>query len=161
MGEEEGWTYMDALHENIAVYTHSGSKPCKQAAAGEYPIGLSFEYRAREGEERGCADRDHRPDRGRGLGHGSAGHHQGHRQARGRQGAARLVPSPRSEAMYNEGYAVVAMPGLAKPMPNFPEESSSSLIENDFDWAATNRERILAEWQQALRQQVRAEDLSG
>ena len=33
-GEEGGWQFMDALHENIAWYTHSGSKPCKQAAAG-------------------------------------------------------------------------------------------------------------------------------
>ena len=27
MGEANGWKYMDALHENIAQYTHSGSKP--------------------------------------------------------------------------------------------------------------------------------------
>ncbi|MFX6759932.1 ABC transporter substrate-binding protein, partial [Acinetobacter baumannii] len=45
-GEHEGWKYMDALHENIAQYTHSGSKPCKQAGAGEFPIGISFELRA-------------------------------------------------------------------------------------------------------------------
>lgn len=25
-GEEEGWAYLDKLHENMAVYTHSGSK---------------------------------------------------------------------------------------------------------------------------------------
>src|SRR5262245_38641690 len=25
MGEEKGWEYMDALHKNIAAYTHSGS----------------------------------------------------------------------------------------------------------------------------------------
>ena len=37
-GEEGGWAYMDALHENIARYTHSGSKPCKLAAAGEFPL---------------------------------------------------------------------------------------------------------------------------
>ena len=33
-GEKDGWAYMDKLHDNIAQYTHSGSKPCKQAAAG-------------------------------------------------------------------------------------------------------------------------------
>ena len=31
MGEEAGWKYMDALHQNIAQYTHSGSEPCEQA----------------------------------------------------------------------------------------------------------------------------------
>src|SRR5690348_3166009 len=45
-GEDEGWKFMDALHENIAQYTHSGSKPCVQAGSGEFPIGISFEYRA-------------------------------------------------------------------------------------------------------------------
>jgi iron(III) transport system substrate-binding protein len=34
-GEDGGWDYMDRLHENIAFYTHSGSKPCKDAARGE------------------------------------------------------------------------------------------------------------------------------
>ena len=45
-GEEKGWAYMDALHKNIGSYTHSGSKPCNLAAAGEFPIGVSFDYRA-------------------------------------------------------------------------------------------------------------------
>jgi len=31
MGEEKGWEFMDALHQNIAGYTHSGSKPCTMA----------------------------------------------------------------------------------------------------------------------------------
>src|SRR5689334_13201422 len=31
MGEEKGWKFMDGLHENVAVYTHSGSAPCVQA----------------------------------------------------------------------------------------------------------------------------------
>ena len=26
----------------------------------------------------------------------------------------------KANEMYNEGYAVVAMPGVAKPVPNFP-----------------------------------------
>ena len=33
-GEFKGWEYMDALDLNISHYTHSGSKPCKQAASG-------------------------------------------------------------------------------------------------------------------------------
>lgn len=44
-GEKKAWEFMDKLNENIAVYTHSGSKPAKMAGAGEYPIGISFGYR--------------------------------------------------------------------------------------------------------------------
>src|SRR5205823_5342432 len=45
-GDAKAWKFMDGLHDNIAQYTHSGSKPCRQAGAGEFPIGVSFEYRA-------------------------------------------------------------------------------------------------------------------
>ena len=45
-GEKQGWQYMDDLHQNIGQYVHSGSKPCKLAASGEFPIGISFEYPA-------------------------------------------------------------------------------------------------------------------
>ena len=44
MKEAEGWKYLDALDKNMAEYTKSGSKPCKDAAAGERAIGVSFEY---------------------------------------------------------------------------------------------------------------------
>ena len=49
MGDKAGWEYMDALHQNVAVYTHSGSAPCVQAAKGERVVGIGFDMRgARE-----------------------------------------------------------------------------------------------------------------
>ena len=48
--------------------------------------------------------------------------------------------------MYNVGYAVVAYPGIAKPVENLPADVASNMIENDLEWAATNRKAILAEW---------------
>ncbi len=33
---------MDALHKNVSQYVHSGSKPCRMAAADEAVIGISF-----------------------------------------------------------------------------------------------------------------------
>ena len=49
--------------------------------------------------------------------------------------------------MYNTGYAVVAMPGVAKPVEHFPPNLLEKMIDNDFEFAANNRKRILAEWQ--------------
>ena len=49
--------------------------------------------------------------------------------------------------MYNEGYAVIARPELAQPVEHFPEGIADAMIDNDFEWAAQNREAILAEWQ--------------
>ena len=45
-GEDKGWDYMKKLHDNMATYTHSGSKPAKLAGAGEYPVGVSMVYSA-------------------------------------------------------------------------------------------------------------------
>src|SRR2546429_6589952 len=44
MKEAEGWKYLDALDKNMAEDTKSGSKPCKEAAAGERAVGVSFEH---------------------------------------------------------------------------------------------------------------------
>ena len=48
--------------------------------------------------------------------------------------------------MYNTAYAVVGMPGVAKPVKHFPEALLGAMIEQDFEWAANNRSRILTEW---------------
>ena len=53
-GEDGGWAFMDKLHQNISHYTHSGSKPCKQAAAGEVPIGVSFAFRGAKSKAQGA-----------------------------------------------------------------------------------------------------------
>ena len=38
---------MDKLHENIAIYVHSGSQPCRLAAAGEFPLGIAADLGGR------------------------------------------------------------------------------------------------------------------
>lgn len=55
-GNDGGWAYMDALHGNIARYTHSGSAPCKLAASGEITVGISFAFRGGQIQSRRCAD---------------------------------------------------------------------------------------------------------
>jgi len=37
MGEDAAWKYMDALHQNMATYTHSGSKPLAIGLAHRQP----------------------------------------------------------------------------------------------------------------------------
>ena len=54
MGEEKGWQFMDKLHDNIAVYTHSGSAPCVQAARGERMIGIGFDMRGASEKTKGA-----------------------------------------------------------------------------------------------------------
>ena len=95
-GEAEGWKYMDALHENIAQYTHSGSKPCRQAGAGEFAIGISFEYRANRPSKATGAPIDLIfPKEGLGWDMEAIGDHEDDQEAGGGEEARRLGGRPR------------------------------------------------------------------
>jgi hypothetical protein len=54
MGEDAGWKYMDALHQNVAQYLHSGSAPCVQAAKGERLMGIGFDMRGASEKTKGA-----------------------------------------------------------------------------------------------------------
>lgn len=145
-GEAKGWAYMDALHENIAQYTHSGSKPCKMAAAGETVIGVSFAYRGAKEKTKGAPIDVIAPSEGVGWDLESFGIVKGTSKLEAAKALADWSVSRKANEMYNEEYAVVAMPGIAKPVPNFPAGIIDKMIKNDFAWAAEHREAILGEW---------------
>ncbi|RMD60973.1 MAG: putative 2-aminoethylphosphonate ABC transporter substrate-binding protein, partial [Alphaproteobacteria bacterium] len=135
------------LHENISHYTHSGSKPCKQAAAGEIPIGISFAFRGAKSKAKGAPIEIIIPSEGVGWDMEATAIVRGTDNL---EAAKRLVDwsiTEKANRLYNEGYAVVAIPGIAKPVKYFPEGIVEAMIDNDFEWAARNRKRILEEWQ--------------
>ena len=146
-GEDGGWEYMDALHENIARYTHSGSKPCKLAAAGEIPIGISFAFRGARSKEAGAPIEIVIPSEGIGWEMEATAIIAGTENLEAAQTLADWAISKTAMEMYNTAYAVVGYKDLAKPVKHFPPETLERLIENDFEFAANNRKRILAEWQ--------------
>ncbi|MCO5058726.1 MAG: putative 2-aminoethylphosphonate ABC transporter substrate-binding protein [Rhizobiaceae bacterium] len=145
-GEEEGWKFMDGLHENIAAYTHSGSKPCKMAAAGEIPIGISFAFRAAKSKADGAPLEIIVPEEGIGWDMEAIGIVAGTANLEAAKTLVDWTISKTAMEMYNVGYAVVGMPGVAKPVKFFPENIEEKMIKNDFEWAANNREAILSEW---------------
>ncbi len=146
-GEGGGWTFMDGLHENIARYTHSGSKPCKLAASGEIPVGISFAFRGAKSKAAGAPLDIIIPAEGIGWDMEATAIIKGTKKMKAAQTLADWSISRKANEMYNEGYAVVGMPGVAKPVKFFPPEVATKMIDNDFAWAATNRARILKEWQ--------------
>jgi iron(III) transport system substrate-binding protein len=146
MGEEKGWAYMDALHKNIAAYTHSGSKPCKQAAAGEYTMGLSFEYRANKSKKEGAPLDVILPTEGVGWDMEAASILATTKNADDAKKLMDWAASKEANELYAKSYAIVAIPGIAKPLEFVPADIEQRLIKNDFTWAAANRDRILAEW---------------
>jgi iron(III) transport system substrate-binding protein len=146
MGEDKGWAFMDALHENIGVYTHSGSKPCRQAGAGEFAIGLSFEYRANKTRKEGAPIDIVLPREGLGWDMEATAILKTTRKPAAAKALADWAVSREANQLYAANFAVVALPGVGEPLEFVPADIETRLIENDFAWAAANRERVLAEW---------------
>jgi iron(III) transport system substrate-binding protein len=146
MGEEKGWAFMDKLHQNIAAYTHSGSKPCRQAGAGEYTIGLSFEYRANATKADGAPIDIVLPKEGLGWDMEATGIMATTKNLDAAKKLADWATTEDANKLYSASYAIVARPGIAAKLEFISVDVEPLLIKNDFTWAAENRERILAEW---------------
>jgi iron(III) transport system substrate-binding protein len=145
-GKGGGWKYMDALHENIMQYTHSGSKPCVMAGNGEAVIGISFEYRANTIKAKGGPIDLVFPKEGLGWDLESFAIHQGTKKLDAAKKLADWASSKDAMLLYGKNFAITAQPGVAAPLANVPKDYEARLVKMDFNWAADNRERILAEW---------------
>jgi len=146
MGEAEGWKYLDALDKNIAEYTKSGSKPCKDSAAGERAIGVSFEYVAHEMKKKGAPVEMVLPKEGSGYEIEANGlTKKGAKNPAARQFLDWAI-TDESLKIAAQFFAAVAVTGMPVP-EGLPKDISKVVFPNDFDWSAKNRDRILAEWQ--------------
>jgi iron(III) transport system substrate-binding protein len=145
-GKGGGWKYMDALNENIAQYTHSGSKPCNMAAAGEYVVGISFEYRGNSNKAKGAPIDLIFPKEGLGWDLEAFAIHKGTKNMEAAKKLADWAASKDAMLLYGKNFAITAQPGVAAPLANVPKDYEARLVKMDFSWAAANRERILAEW---------------
>jgi iron(III) transport system substrate-binding protein len=145
-GEKDGWAYMDGLHQNIAQYMHSGSRPCAAAANGEYVVGISFEYRANREKAQGKPIELVFPKEGLGWDLEAIGIHKGTKNLAAAQKLLDWAVSDEAMGLYANNFAIVAVPSQNKTLPNVPADYASRLAKNDFAWAAKNRDRILAEW---------------
>ena len=145
-GKGGGWKYMDALHENIAQYTHSGSKPCNMAAAGEYVAGISFEYRGHTNKAKGAPIELVFPKEGLGWDLEAFGIYKGTKKLDAAKKLADWASSKDAMLLYGKNFAVTAQPGVAPKLASIPADYESRLIKVNFDQAATARERTLAEW---------------
>jgi iron(III) transport system substrate-binding protein len=145
-GKGGGWKYMDALHDNIAQYTHSGSKPCNMAATGEYVMGISFEYRANTNKAKGAPIDLVFPKEGLGWDLEAFGIHTGTKKLDAAKKLADWASSKDAMKLYGKNFAITAVPGVAEPLKNVPADYEARLVKMDFATTAANRERVLAEW---------------
>ncbi len=148
MGEANGWKFMDGLHENIAQYTHSGSKPCRQAGAGEFVVGISFDFRGNDVKQKGAPVELVFPKEGLGWDIEAAGIMKNTKKMDAARKLMDWVATKEANEAYSKNFAIVSHPDVKPALANIPSDLERRLIKNDFAWAAKNRDRILAEWQQ-------------
>jgi iron(III) transport system substrate-binding protein len=147
MGEARGWKYMDALHENIAQYTHSGSKPCRQAGAGEFVVGISFDFRGNDVKAKGAPVELVFPKEGLGWDIEASAIMKTTKKMAAAKKLMDWVATKEANEAYAKNFAIVAHPGVTPRLPHIPADLEKRLIKNDFAYAAKNRDKILAEWQ--------------
>lgn len=146
-GEKGGWDYMDQLHQNVAVYTHSGSKPCVMAGAGEFPVGISFEYRANTVREKGAPIDVVFPKEGLGWDLESIAIVKGTAKLDAAKKLADWAATREANELYAKNFVVTAIPGIATRLKHVPIDYEQRLVKNDFQWMGKNRDAVLAEWQ--------------
>jgi iron(III) transport system substrate-binding protein len=146
MGEAEAWTFMDALHQNIAVYTHSGSAPCVQAAKGERVAGISFDMRAAREKGAGAPIEIISPAEGIGWDMEAFAIVKGTKKADAARKVADWAVTKAASELYSKFYAVVAHPEVKNVPKNYPADAEARMAKVDFQKMADDRARVLAEW---------------
>ncbi|SKA62341.1 iron(III) transport system substrate-binding protein [Enterovibrio nigricans DSM 22720] len=140
-GEAGAWSYMDKLNNNIAHYTHSGSKPCVQAAMGEVVIGISMATRAAKLKNQG-APLDIIVPQGIGWDVDAVG------LVKPSEASQRVVDWAVSKAaneLYVQAYPVVGHRDVSAKVSNYPDVEKA-MAKMDFTKMGKERTNILAVW---------------
>ncbi|MGL4225300.1 MAG: putative 2-aminoethylphosphonate ABC transporter substrate-binding protein [Vibrio sp.] len=141
MGEEQAWDYMQRLDQNIAHYTHSGSKPCVQAGMGEVAIGISMATRGAKLKTQG-APLDVIVPNGIGWESDAVG------LVKESDAAKRVVDwsvSKVANELYIESYPVVGHQEVSKQVANYPNVEKV-MAKMDFNQMGSDRARVLKAW---------------
>ncbi len=146
MGEERAWQFMSSLHENIQVYTHSGSAPCNNAARGEYGMGISLDMRAVTLRNQGAPIEIIVPTDGVGFDLEATAIMRGTRNLAAAQRLADFAVSRPAMELYGRFYALLALPGVTPSVQGYPADFEQRLVNVNFRDMGAQRERILAEW---------------
>jgi iron(III) transport system substrate-binding protein len=146
MGEQKAWEFMDKLHDNIAVYTHSGSAPCVQAAKGERMVGIGLDMRAAREKSQGAPIDIVLPKDGLGWEMEATAIVKGTKNAEAAKALADWSVSKQANELYSKFYAIMAHPDGKSLPANYPPAAEAMMVKNDFAWMAAQRDRVLAEW---------------
>jgi len=150
-GEEEGWKFLKQLDQNVAQYIKSGSKPCRMASAGEYVIGTSFAFAAVKQIAEGFPITMVIPKEGAGYEVETSGLMKTSKNKEDAKQFLSWLLTPAAAKLYGERAEMNSVPGgeqaqLARDA-GMPADVTKLLFNMDFAWSASNKDRILKQWQ--------------
>jgi len=119
-GEDDGWKFMDALHENMGTYTPFRLEAGAHGRFRRIPDRHLLRLSRRHGEVPRRPRRSGLPQRRPRLGHGGDGDRKGHEEARRGAQAGRLVGHPRSQRTLQQGLRPAAPACTACPPCSSP-----------------------------------------
>lgn len=146
MGEKAAWEFMDKLHQNIAVYTHSGSAPCSQAAKGERVVGIGFDMRGAKEKTAGAPIDVILAKEGAPWDMEATAIVKGTKHLAAAQKLADFAVTKKAYELYGKYYAIVGYPGMNPAPPNYPPSADAAMAKIDLAQMGNDRARILAEW---------------
>jgi iron(III) transport system substrate-binding protein len=146
-GEQGGWDFMDKLHANVAQYGHSGSAPCRQAAAGEVAIGISYATPGVKLINEGAPISIILPEEGLGWEVEATAIVKGARNLVDAKVMADWMSSRASAEISAKFLPMTAYDDINSLPRNYPVGEREKLLKMDFAKLAASREAIMAEWQ--------------
>lgn len=146
MGEKAAWEFMDKLHNNIAVYTHSGSAPCVQAGKGERVIGIGFDMRGAKEKTGGAPIDIILAKEGAPWDMEATAIVKGTKNLAAAQKLADFAVTKGAYELYSKYYAILGYPGMTSTPPNYPPSADAAMVKIDLSKMGAEKARILAEW---------------
>ena len=146
-GETEGWKYLEALDKNIHHYTRSGAAPQELVSRGEFLLGLATDDGVKKRIDEGYPIIWSIPDEGVGFEGAYIFILKGTKELE----TCKKVVDVMGSQEINQ---VIANFGYMTPRPaNNPLYGNTipKYIGIDFNWAATNKPRVLEIWKSKFR----------
>ena len=153
-GEEGAWEFMRNLDSNIAFYTHSGSKPARMAASGEYPVGISLGYRGHKMLKDGQSIRMIFPSEGYGWDLESLALIKKNEIKQSAKDFIDFAASKDAMSLYANNNALTAITTDKEPPLGYLKEQKNLSV--DFERFAKERDAILKKWDELFKNKTEA-----
>ena len=144
-GEENAWEYAEGLLENTKFLTHSGSAPCSMAAQGEVAIGISSAFFVEHLLKRKAPIKIVVPSEGVGWEIGAVALIKGSPQ---QEAAKKIIDIASSDEIAKLSASFAGITARPEFIRADIQESADKMIDNNFEWAAKNRDKFLKEWKE-------------